>query len=334
MESSYNRIGVPVTIWDLVTEFIYRIWGAVNVKGWRKRDKVVWLATIFVHIVLAPVRFPLSSSMLLSGILREKVMRWVGRLETLGYTPLFDCVLLNNPGVLIKLRGGIDDTRFACSNFEAPIVNAFQPKMGETVVDIGAHIGLYTLKASHLVGSTGKVIAIEAEPSNFAALKYNLQLNQASNVTPMQLAAWDNETTLDLHISQINKATHSLVFAPSGDNKFVTRVIANRVDKVLEELGIEKIDWVKIDVEGAEFRVLRGLKKTIRRNSGLKILVEVHSEETLAQCLSILQKPGYEIHSLDNYHIFATPVVFKENNLSDSGVVYSLNDNGTGTIIE
>ena len=64
---------------------------------------------------------------------------------------------------------------------------------------------------------------------------------------------------------------------------------------------------MKIDVEGAEVEVLRGLEKTISHNPNLKLLVEVHSNETLAQCLSILEKPGYEICGVQR-HLFATPV--------------------------
>ncbi len=176
---------------------------------------------------------------------------------------------------------------------------------GMIVADVGANIGLYTMRASRLVGSQGKVIAIEAEPSNYEALVFNLKLNQTNNVIPLNLAAWDKEAMLDLHIFQ-EHALHSLTPSARESAKSI-KVKARPLDKVLQELGIEKVDWIKIDVEGAEVEVLQGMEKTISRNPELKLLVELHSGETTEKCLSLLKGKGYEVRQIDHNHIFALP---------------------------
>lgn len=293
---------------EQVSEFIGELGAMTRWRGWRARDKIVLLITAFIHLILFPVRFAkvifrasLSNTGTLQKARRSPLLKVAEWLDSAGLSPVFDCVFIGSEG-LMRLRRGIDNCMVANWYLEDSIPAMFTPKEAEVVLDVGAHVGRYSLRASRLVGSTGKVIAIEAEPSNFDALLYNLKLNQANNVIPLGLAAWDRETTLELYI-EVSSTSHSLVRPQPGSIK----VKARPLDKVLEELGIEKIDWLKVDVEGAEVEVLRGLEKTMSRNPNLKILVEVHSSDTLTQCLSILEKPGYEIRGVQR-HLFATPI--------------------------
>jgi tRNA G37 N-methylase Trm5 len=73
---------------------------------------------------------------------------------------------------------------------EDQILARFTPKEGDTVIDIGAHIGRYTITSSKLVGNTGKVVAIEAGPDTFQILKRNVTLNNLTNVLPLNIAAF------------------------------------------------------------------------------------------------------------------------------------------------
>jgi FkbM family methyltransferase len=227
-----------------------------------------------------------------------KLSAW---LDSVSYCPIFDCIVRGSDG-LFRLRQGIDTCAIAYWGREEAIREIFTPNEGEIILDVGAHIGRYAIRASRLIDGQGKVIAIEAEPSNFEALVFNLKLNQIDNVIPLNLAAWDKEATLDLHFTALSTA-HSLVFPGSKS----TKVIARPLDKVLEELGIEKVDWLKIDVEGAEVEVLLGLEKTIRCSPNLKLLVEVHTKETKEQCLTIINKRGYEVQEIQR-HLIAFPI--------------------------
>ncbi len=284
-----------------VKDFFSRLRGMIKLRGWRKRDSLILLVTIIVHLILAPLRFVL----LHYSSPNSKRRGWIKRLDLLGYTPLFDCVVISDFGVF-RLRRQIHNVALVCLKHEQAVGNIFQPKEGEVVVDVGTHIGTYTMPASRLAGSHGKVIAIEAEPSNFNELVFNLKLNQAHNVIPLNIAAWDKEATLDLHLFD-DITSHSLVFLPENPTESV-KIRARPLDKMLEEMGIKAVDWIKIDVQGAEVEVLRGLEKTMSRSPNLKLIVEVHSEEISGKCLSILKDAGYEVRWISHQHLFASPV--------------------------
>ncbi|HEX6028665.1 MAG TPA: FkbM family methyltransferase, partial [Nitrososphaeraceae archaeon] len=82
------------------------------------------------------------------------------------------------------------DDFIVMTRHEDVIIEYFRPKEEDVVVDIGAHIGRYTIIASKRVGANGKVVAIEADPSNFELLNRNIKLNQLTNVIPLNYAAF------------------------------------------------------------------------------------------------------------------------------------------------
>ena len=140
---------------------------------------------------------------------------------------------------------------------------------GDVFIDVGAHIGKYTVIAAKLVGNNGSVIAIEPHPYNFKTLLYNIRLNKLNNVIPLNIAAWDSETMADLYIGK-SSGGHS--FKTLSGSKI--RVYARPLDNVIDELKLSKVDLIKVDVEGAEAEVLRGLKRTIHRFKPI-ILIEI-----------------------------------------------------------
>ena len=83
---------------------------------------------------------------------------------------------------------------------EDEIIEHFTPKQGDIVVDIGAHMGRYTIISSKRVGTNGKVIAIEAHPGNFEMLNRNIKLNQLTNVIPLNYAVYSKETKIKLYL--------------------------------------------------------------------------------------------------------------------------------------
>src|SRR5919108_6579842 len=97
-----------------------------------------------------------------------------------------------------------DDFLFM-TNHENEIMKYFSPNEGDTVVDIGAHIGLYSLIAAKRVGPSGKVIAIEPDPENFKILKKNLLLNQLSNVEPLECAVYSAREKLKLFLPELDQ---------------------------------------------------------------------------------------------------------------------------------
>jgi len=141
---------------------------------------------------------------------------------------------------------------------------------GMTVMDVGANLGLYSLLISRAVGPSGKVYAFEPVPEIFARLKEHITLNNATNVIPVPIALSDEKGTAKMSV----KGGGSSLFRRVSD-EFV-EVQVERLDDFVEREKIERVDAIKIDVEGAELRVIRGADKTIRRDKPI-LMVEIQA---------------------------------------------------------
>jgi FkbM family methyltransferase len=164
---------------------------------------------------------------------------------------------------------------------EDDIIERFTPKQGDIVVDIGAHIGLYTIISSKRVGTNGKVVAIEADPGNFEMLNRNIKLNRLTNVIPLNYAVYSKETKIKLYLpsgeSGFTKYNTIMPNWVSTEDKFV-EVNANTLDYLLQlnQIREEEVNWIKIDVEGAEFEVLKGATNVLSKSKDIALLMELH----------------------------------------------------------
>lgn len=146
---------------------------------------------------------------------------------------------------------------------------------GQIVVDVGAHIGAFSLMAGRRVGPSGRVLAFEPSPRTFELLKRNLEANGLSWAAPHAYALADAEGAAELFIaddSENNPAADTLS-AQSG--RKAVRVRLRRLDDVLAEERVDRIDLLKIDVEGAELRVLDGAPRAL--TLARRIVMEVHA---------------------------------------------------------
>src|ERR687889_2899131 len=163
---------------------------------------------------------------------------------------------------------------------EDDIIKRFTPKEGDIVVDIGAHIGLYTIISSKRVGANGKVVAIEANPSNFEMLNSNIKLNQLTNIISLNNAVYSKETKIKLYLpgEELGHTIYNTVMSDRAKNedKFV-EVSANTLDYFLQLKGITDVNWIKIDVEGAEFEVLKGATNVLSKSKDIALLIEIHN---------------------------------------------------------
>ena len=152
---------------------------------------------------------------------------------------------------------------------------------GMTVVDVGAHHGLYTLLASKRVGRKGRVIAFEPSPREFRRLKKHLRWNRCSNVQLMPCAVGDEQGETDFHLVEGSQDWCNSLRPPAVDEPTSrVRVSVRRLDDALEELDVSKVDFIKLDVEGAELSVLYGVMRVLLRGSRPAILAEVQDIRT------------------------------------------------------
>ena len=141
---------------------------------------------------------------------------------------------------------------------------------GGTFVDVGAHIGWYSLKAAKAVGPKGRVISVEPNHETLLRLRDNIRASGASAVIVVApVACSDSETTLKFYAApRANTGESSLSATDAAQEGAVAasyQVRARRLDDIVREAGVARVDAVKIDVEGAEFLVLKGAVETLAR---------------------------------------------------------------------
>ena len=143
-------------------------------------------------------------------------------------------------------------------------------KSGDVVLDIGAHIGYYTLIFANLVGEEGKVFAFEPDPTNFSLLKKNVEINGHKNVELIQQAVSNETGKIRLYLSS---EAHDHKIYDSHDGRQSIEIEATRLDDYFRDYN-GKIDFIKIDVQGAEGRAIQGMLNLLKKNYNVKIVME------------------------------------------------------------
>jgi len=150
-------------------------------------------------------------------------------------------------------------------------------KDGDNVVDLGANIGYFTLILAKLVGPTGKVFAFEPDPRNLALLKKNVEYNNYKNVIIVPKAVSDVNDKCTLYVSQKTFGQNRIYKPEKTDTqKFIpTDSETIRLDDFFKTNNLlNKISFIKIDIEGAEFLALSGMKEILKLNKNIKIFTE------------------------------------------------------------
>jgi len=174
-------------------------------------------------------------------------------------------------------------------------------KEGMTFLDIGANIGWHTLLAAKEVGETGKVISFEPVESTFNHLKENISLNKFENVNVFKFALSDTNGSFPIYpISGNNDGSNSLF--SFNDHDIPIEYIETRVgSELLKSIAINKIDFCKIDVEGAELKVIEGLREFFSEKKIKTLMIELNdtalkrASGSANELVSRLKSFGYEI---------------------------------------
>jgi FkbM family methyltransferase len=178
-------------------------------------------------------------------------------------------------------RGNNEDFIFMTGH-EDEILPYFKPKSGDIVIDVGSHIGHHTLIAAKRVGPKGKVVAIEADPKNFEILNKNIELNKLNdNVITSNYAVSSKEEKIKLFTPQENSGNtiyNTIISDRVAPTEKFIEINANTLDRLVEENGIKHVDvnWIKIDVEGAELEVLKGATNILSKSKDISLLIEIH----------------------------------------------------------
>jgi FkbM family methyltransferase len=160
--------------------------------------------------------------------------------------------------------------------YDMPSVRAVRQLLqeGMTFIDVGTHVGQYTMLASRLVGATGSVHAFEPQPDTFALLNHNIDANEFTNVHLNRCALGETSSNVQLYVARPDNIGQSSFRRPQNYSGTALTVPCRRLDDYVEERGIRRIDVIKIDVEGAELSVLRGARNILSRAARPHLIIE------------------------------------------------------------
>lgn len=140
-------------------------------------------------------------------------------------------------------------------------------KEGDIIVDVGAGVGEEVMILSKLVGPSGKVIAIEAHPNTYKSLEYCKAKNKLENVQILNVAVSDQNGTIN-----IEGETNSLASRVNRDNdKSGYKIPALTIDQILEDNNLNRVDFLKVNIEGAEQLLIKGLKNSLSKIKSMAI---------------------------------------------------------------
>ena len=207
-------------------------------------------------------------------------------------------------GAMILNPGDLVDRAIMTSGWETRELEWVRANLraGDTFVDVGAHHGLYSIHAAKLVGSEGRVIAVEPNPPSLERLRANIALNRLNNVTVEPVAFGQTEGKLRLFSSAAeNTALASLSEAnarQAGESTQSVEVPVIPMDTVMARLGAKRIRVIKIDTEGAEVLVLKGAMETLRTHRPALVMEVVEHQlrnlgSSVAELEALLATAGY-----------------------------------------
>jgi FkbM family methyltransferase len=183
--------------------------------------------------------------------------------------------------MMLNLRyGGIHRDLFIHGVREPWSTAIFKKELrrGDVVIDVGANIGYYVLIEASCVGREGKVYAIEPSLRNLKYLLSNILLNSVQDrVIVKWLAIGDRNGVCDIEEGEAPNLDRISLF-PFQRREGCAKIFMKTLDSFIEEEKIRKVDFIRMDVEGFEYRIIKGMKATLQRFSP-KLFIEIHPKK-------------------------------------------------------
>jgi FkbM family methyltransferase len=188
-------------------------------------------------------------------------------------------------------------------------------KKGDIVLDIGAHIGYYTLIFAKLVGTEGRVYAFEPDPDNFTILNRNIEINGYSNIVTEQTAVSNQTGRTLLHLSPNNPGDHRIY--SSFDDRDYIQVDCKKLDDYFEGKQIN-VNFIKMDIQGSEALAAEGMRMLLERSKQLKVIIEFWPDglkragTSPEVFLESLNRSGFKfIYDIDGYNNAIRPATIQ-----------------------
>ncbi len=175
---------------------------------------------------------------------------------------------------------------------------------GMVVADVGANLGLYSVLASQIIGDEGVIHAFEPHPSNYRMLIRSINRNGCDNVIAHQAAVADTSGELELFVRPEHHGDHRIYQPVNGVSRPSISVSVVKIDDVVKDSG--RLDVVKIDVQGAEPRVLGGMSRTLEANEHIRVISEFwpeglqQSDVDPGDFLESMRERGFKVLNIDD----------------------------------
>ncbi len=245
-------------------------------------------------------------------------------------------ISIGNRRVKVDLRDGVIATKLYMErSWEPELGNLFRrlPLRDTVCVDVGANIGLHTLELSECVGRNGKILAYEPDPHNFSLLTENIRLNEATNVAAERIAIGESNGEGLLRHNSWNFGDHR-VEAYGVPGARYDSVAIRTLDSATASIAAGEIGLIKVDTQGYDFFVLKGMTKTLERNAQVVLVVEISRVLLHKACTSAtefvtrlreLGFDGWELHEHRFFPLLAPENYEYMNEHADVNVVLSRN---------
>ena len=195
--------------------------------------------------------------------------------------------------------------RYFPSNYELSNITFLNERLGSgmTVIDVGAHIGLLSVIMAQKVGSSGKVFAFEPTPSTFRILEEIIRINRLNDiVVPIKKAVSEEPGKTNFYVTDIEAHNSNSLANTKRDygNEHEISVELVTIDETVLLYDLPKVDFLKIDAEGAEYSVLKGGRKTIKKDKPA-ISLSLHPEsimdfgDSLAEIWGFIEEHEYTV---------------------------------------
>jgi FkbM family methyltransferase len=179
---------------------------------------------------------------------------------------------------------------------------------GDVVVDAGAYEGVFSILASRLIGPEGRVIAFEPDSQNRLRLEANIRSNRCGNIMVVAKGLWSSDGALRFCESGGDFScisSEDLDTPVSNGWNYNTTVEVTSLDAELERLGVDRLDFLKADVEGAEIEMLKGGKRLLEGGEVRSSIASYHTVEGRMSCYAVedeLRSYGYEAETNFPHH--------------------------------
>ena len=217
----------------------------------------------------------------------------------------------------LDTKNFIDSCIFYTGDYEPNLKMHYKKliKPNDVVLDVGANIGFHSLYFAELTGPLGKVISFEPILINFKAFQNNIALNNFPQIIANNIALGNENSLMDIHleIDDQNPGAFNLL-APGIKNHTIK---CEKGDDFLNRIGINKVNFIKIDVEGYEYEVMKGLKSTITSyrpiiNFEYDKIYQSKNNEDESNIFKFLLAMNYTFFKIDGYGE-SSPFIYNNN---------------------